>query len=137
MSDEAPTETLAEVAARGAQIRAEVLGDDYVAASAERRSAFATPLFEYSLHAGWGTMWDRGALSRPERSLVIVTAMLATGHGPEATVHIRGAINNGVSVEQLQEVVLSVAFFCGIAAGVEAAATVQAALRDLGIDVDG
>lgn len=115
----------------GLRVRTEVMGDEYVQRSLHAVTDFRRPLLELVTEYGWGAVWGRPGLSRQSRSLVTIAAMAATGHQDELRVHVRGALRNGVSPEELQETLLQIAVYCGVPAAAEAFATVESALADL------
>lgn len=118
----------------GLRVRTEVMGDEYVQRSLQAVTEFRRPLLELVTEYGWGAVWGRPGLSRESRSLVTIAAMAATGHQDELRVHVRGALRNGVSPEELQETLLQIAVYCGVPAAAEAFATVESALADLAVE---
>jgi 4-carboxymuconolactone decarboxylase len=115
----------------GLRVRTEVMGEEYVERSLAAVTEFRRPLLELVTEYGWGAVWGRPGLDRSIRSLVTIAAMAATGHQDELRVHVRGAIRQGVTPEQIQETLLQIAVYCGAPAAAEAFATVEAALVDL------
>lgn len=120
-----------EEAAAGLAVRTEVMGEAYVQRSLQAVTEFRRPLMELVTQYGWGAVWGRPGLSRSSRSLVTIAAMAATGHQDELRLHVRGALRNGVTPEELQETLLQIAVYCGAPTAAEAFATVEAALADL------
>lgn len=116
---------------QGLHVRTEVMGEEYVQQSLAAVTEFRRPLLDLVTEYGWGAVWGRPALSRRSRSLVTVAAMAATGHQGELRVHVRGALRNGVTPEELQETLLQIAVYCGAPVAAEAFATVESALADL------
>lgn len=100
----------------GMAVRREVLGDDHV----DRATAEATDLtrdFQQLItEFAWGTVWTRPALDRRTRSLITITALVALGHHNELALHLRGALRNGVSVEEIKETLLHSGVYCGVPA---------------------
>ena len=100
----------------GMAVRREVLGDDHV----DRATAEATDLtrdFQQLItEYAWGAVWTRAALDRRTRSLITITALVALGHHEELALHLRGALRNGVSVEEIKETLLHSAVYCGVPA---------------------
>ena len=100
----------------GERIRREVLGDDHV----DRATAEATDLtrdFQQLItEYAWGDVWTRAGLDRRTRSLITITALVALGHHEELALHLRGALRNGVSVEEIKETLLHSAVYCGVPA---------------------
>jgi AhpD family alkylhydroperoxidase len=120
-----------DASVRGLAVRQQVLGTDYVAHSLATLSEYRRPLLELVTDYGWGSVWTRPGLDRPTRSLLTIAAMAATGHQGELGVHVRGALRQGVTPEQIQETLLQVAVYCGAPAAAEAFATVEAAIAAL------
>jgi len=105
---------------RGEQIRREVLGEEYVRHSAASTDAFSEPMRSFAIRNLWGDVWDRPGLDRRARSLINL-AMLASMNRPaELKLHLRGALNNGVTREEIAEVFLQVALYCGVPTGSDA-----------------
>ena len=97
---------------RGMRIRREVLGDEHV-----DRAGTGTPEFqEFITRYAWGEIWARPGLDRKTRSCVTLTALVARGRFDELALHIRGAQRNGVSLEEISEVLLQTAVYCGVPA---------------------
>jgi 4-carboxymuconolactone decarboxylase len=101
---------------RGMQVRREVLGDEHV----ERATANATELTrdfqDFITRYAWGEIWSRPGLDRRTRSCVTLTALVAIGRFDELAMHIRAAARNGLSPEEIAEVLLQTAVYCGVPA---------------------
>ena len=114
----------------GLQVRREVLGADHV----ERASAHATELTrefqELITEYAWGTVWTRPGLDRRSRSMITLTALVALGHDEELAMHLRAAITNGLSVEEIKEVLLQTAIYCGVPAANTAFRIAQQVLEE-------
>ncbi len=104
---------------QGLAVRRAVLGEDYVESSLANTDDFTHPMQELVTEACWGTIWTRSALARKSRSLVNVALLAALNRPHEFKLHIRGALNNGCTEEEIQEVLLQVAVYCGVPAGVD------------------
>lgn len=116
---------------RGQQIRTEVLGAAYVASATAAGDEFTKPLQELIAEYCWGGVWDRDGLSRKTRSMLNL-AMLAVLNRPhELRTHVRGAVNNGVTREEIQEVLLQVAVYAGVPAAVDGFRVAREALADI------
>ena len=104
----------------GLKTRRQVMGDDFV----DRAFAGMTPFTEPMQHAitrnAWGDVWQRPGLDLKTRSLVTVAMLTALGRQHELKGHVRGALNNGASVEEIQEVLLHASIYCGVPCAVEA-----------------
>ena len=105
-----------EIRKRGSRIRREVLGDDYV----DRADASTTPLTEdfqdLLTRYVWGEIWARPGLDRKTRSCLNLAMLVALGRSEELAVHLRGALANGVTREEIKEVLLQAAVYCGVPA---------------------
>lgn len=110
--------------------RREVLGDDYTLAAVERASALAEELQTWVTRDVWGSTWEREELDRPSRSLVTIALLIAGGHEAELAAHVRGGLRNGLTPEQILEVVRHCAVYCGAPAALTAMRTVAAVLGD-------
>jgi len=119
--------------ARGLEVRKEVLGEEYVEKSlaAARKDDFTAPLQELVTEYCWGAIWSREGLDRRTRSMLNLAMMAALDRQPELKLHLRGALNNGVSREEIREVLLQATVYCGIPAGLEAFRTAREAFQEL------
>ena len=117
----------------GIGVRSEVLGAEHVATSLENATAFARPMQDLVTEYCWGAVWSRPGLDRRTRSLVNLGMLTALNRRHELSVHIRGALNNGVTPEEIREVLLQAAIYCGVPAAMEAMRTAEAALITLGV----
>ena len=106
--------------ARGLKLRTEMFGREAVEQRMNAFGEFGEPLQHIINAYAYGDVWSRTALPLPTKSLVMVAMMAAAGHQKELAVHIRGALKNGCTAEQLQEVLLLLALYCGIPAANEA-----------------
>jgi 4-carboxymuconolactone decarboxylase len=115
----------------GLRIRREVLGDDYVERSLAKAGEFSRPMQEFVTEHCWGAVWSRPGLGRKERSLVNLGMLTALNRSHELRVHVRGAIRNGNTPEEIQEVLLQAAIYCGVPAAMEAFRVAEAALEEI------
>ncbi|MGE2723664.1 carboxymuconolactone decarboxylase family protein [Mycolicibacterium pulveris] len=104
---------------KGAKIRAEVLGTDYVANATGNADDFDTPLQELVTEYCWGAVWGRDGLPRKTRSMLNLAMLAVLNRPQELRTHIRGALNNGVTREEIREVFLQVAVYAGVPAAVD------------------
>jgi 4-carboxymuconolactone decarboxylase len=104
----------------GLATRKAVMGEDFVAAAFANATAFTAPIQEHITRAAWGDVWQRPGLELKTRSLITVAMLTALGKQHELKGHVRGALNNGASVEEIQEVLLHATIYCGVPAAVEA-----------------
>lgn len=103
----------------GLKIRREVLGAEYVDAAIEKADDFTRPLQELVTEYCWGAVWGRETLSRQTRSILNLAMLTALNRPHEVRLHLRGALNNGVSREEIREVLLQAAIYCGVPAAVD------------------
>ena len=104
----------------GLEIRRQVLGDEYVDRALAASNEFTEPLQDLLNANCWGETWTRPGLTLATRSLVTIAMLTALRASTELRTHVRGALRNGCSVEQIQEVLLHATVYCGAPAGVEA-----------------
>ena len=109
-----------ELFVKGEQIRAEVLGPEYVASSTANTDAFSEPMREFAIRNLWGDVWARPGLDRRARSIVNLSLLSAANRPGELKTHIRAALNNGVKREEIGEIFLQVALYAGVPSGSEA-----------------
>ena len=122
-----------ERAGDGLKTRREVLGAEYVdkamAAVDDFNREFAELLNTYC----WNDIWNRPGLDRKTRSLLNLAMLTALNRGPELKLHVNGALNNGLSKEQIGEVFLQTAIYCGVPAAVEAFRSAREVFRERGV----
>jgi 4-carboxymuconolactone decarboxylase len=116
----------------GMQTRREVLGAEHVDRSLARASDFSRPMQELVTEYCWGAVWSRPGLDRCTRSLLNIVMLTALGRSHELALHVRGAITNGVTPEEIQEALLQAAIYCGVPAAMDAQRTVEATLAEIG-----
>lgn len=106
--------TIGERTDAGMAVRREVLGDAHV----DRASAAATDLTrefqQFITDYAWGGIWTRPGLDRRSRSMITLTALIARGHHEELAMHVRAARRNGLSEDEIKEVILQCAIYCGV-----------------------
>lgn len=100
----------------GMKVRRAVLGDAHVDRTMTRRSDFNTEFQELITRYAWGEIWTRPGLPRQTRSLLTVAMMVALNRGEEFRLHVRAAFNNGVTRDEIKEVLLQAAIYCGVPA---------------------
>lgn len=116
---------------RGLQVRREVLGDAHVERSLGQTSEFSRPIQDLVTEYCWGEVWSRDGLPRATRSLLNIAMLTALNRGHELGLHVRGAINNGVTEEQIQEVLLQSAIYVGVPAALESFRIAEGVLKEL------
>jgi 4-carboxymuconolactone decarboxylase len=105
---------------RGLAMRKQVMGEAFVANAFNNMTPFTEPIQQHITRKAWGDVWQRGTLDLKTRSLITVTMLAALGKQHELKGHVRGALNNGATPAELQEVLLQVAVYCGVPTAVEA-----------------
>ena len=121
---------------RGLEIRRRVLGDEYVDRALANVDAFNSEFQELVSEYCWGKVWGRSALSDQQRSLNNLSMMAALNRPHEFKIHMRGALRNGCSLDEIRDTLLQVAIYCGIPAGVEAFRLAREVLEAEGIQPD-
>jgi len=121
-----------ERAARGMAVRREVLGDAHVDRAAAGTTAFTGDFQDFLTRYAWGEIWSRPGLSRAERSMLTLTALTVLRQEAELATHVRGALRNGLTSEQIAEVFLHTAVYAGIPAVNRAFAVAQQVLAEAG-----
>ncbi|HLQ27532.1 MAG TPA: 4-carboxymuconolactone decarboxylase [Acidiferrobacterales bacterium] len=116
----------------GLAIRREVLGADYVDRAIENADDFTRPLQELITEYCWGAVWGRDDLPRKTRSLLNLAILTALNRPHELKLHVRGALNNGVTKQEIREVLLHAAIYCGVPAAVDAFRVAQETFKELG-----
>ena len=114
----------------GMQVRREVLGDDHVDQAAGRTTDFTRDFQDLVTRYAWGEIWARPGLDRRTRSCITLTALVALGRGDELVMHVRAAIRNGLTADEIKEVLLQTAIYCGVPAANAAFAIAQRVLDD-------
>jgi 4-carboxymuconolactone decarboxylase len=114
----------------GLTVRKAVLGEAHVQRSLDARTDFTTEFQHFITRAAWGEVWTREGLPRHTRSLLTIAMMVALGHDEEFKLHIRAARNNGVSADEIKEVLLQAAIYCGVPAANHAFALAKPILEE-------
>jgi 4-carboxymuconolactone decarboxylase len=112
------------------EVRREVLGDDHVDASMEQTTPFTADFQDLITRYAWGETWTRPGLDRKTRSCITLTALMARGLLEELALHVRGALRNGLTEEEIKEVFLHGAIYCGVPAARAAFAVAQGVLAE-------
>ena len=116
----------------GMAARREVLGGDYVDASVNNADDFMMAFQELTTNHCWGACWVREGLSRRDRSLINVAMLAALGKTDELKLHVKGAINNGLTVEEIREALFQVGIYAGVPASLSGFKAAHATLKELG-----
>jgi 4-carboxymuconolactone decarboxylase len=117
----------------GMKVRRAVLGDAHVDRSLENRTEVTDEFQNLITRYAWGEIWTREGLPRHTRSLLTIAMMVALNRGEELALHLRAARNNGVTRDEIKEVLLQTAIYCGVPAAMEATRTAEAVLIALGV----
>jgi 4-carboxymuconolactone decarboxylase len=104
---------------KGLQTRREVLGADYVDASLKSADAFNMPMQELVTEYCWNEIWNRPGLDRKTRSIINLAMLTALNRPHELKLHVRGAVNNGVTKDEISEIFLQSAIYCGVPAAID------------------
>jgi 4-carboxymuconolactone decarboxylase len=115
---------------RGMKVRREVLGDEHVDAAIERTTDFTADFQNLITRYAWGEIWSRPGLDRRTRSCITLTALVALGKLEELEMHVRAALRNGLTQDEIKEVLLQSAIYCGVPAANSAFAVAQRVLAD-------
>ena len=116
---------------RGMKVRREVLGDDYVDTSVANTTDFTADFQDFITRCAWGEIWTRPGLDRKTRSCITLTALMAGGHLEELGMHVEAALRNGLTEEEVKEVLLQGAIYCGVPTANSAFAVAQRVLTEL------
>ena len=115
---------------KGMKTRREVLGDSYVDNSLKNSTEFSLPLQQLVTENCWGSVWSRDGLDKQTRSLVTISMLIALRATTELKTHVLGALRNGCTVQQIQEVLLHSSAYCGFPAAVEAFRAAKDVIED-------
>ncbi|WP_084709695.1 4-carboxymuconolactone decarboxylase [Rubrobacter aplysinae] len=114
----------------GMRVRREVLGDGHVDRAIERTTPLTEDFQDFITRYAWGEIWTRPGLDRKTRSAITMTALIALGHHDELAMHVRAALRNGLTPEEIKEVILQSAIYCGVPAANSAFAVAQGVLEE-------
>jgi 4-carboxymuconolactone decarboxylase len=118
---------------KGLKTRREVLGSEYVDNAIKNADDFNMPMQELVTQYAWGEIWNRPGLDRRTRSLLNLGMLTALNRPHELRLHIAGAINNGVTKEEIKEVFLQSAIYCGAPAAIDSFRTAKEVFKEMGI----
>jgi 4-carboxymuconolactone decarboxylase len=116
----------------GMRVRREVLGDDHVDRAIAQANDFTADFQDLITRYAWGEIWTRPGLDRRTRSCITLTALVALNHQEELAMHVRAALRNGLTVDEIKEVLLQAAVYCGVPAANAAFATANRVLQEDG-----
>ena len=123
MNDEERTE-------QGMAVRRAVLGDAHVDRAARNANEFTQPFQDWITRYAWGEIWSRPGLSRPQRSIVTLTVLAALQHEGELAMHTKAALRNGVTADEIREVLLQVGLYAGVPVANRAFAIANRAINE-------
>jgi len=118
---------------QGLKTRREVLGAEYVDASIRNADEFNMPMQELVTQYCWGDVWNRPGLDRRTRSLLNLAMITALNRPHELKLHVRGAINNGLTKDEIREVFLQTAIYCGVPAAIDSFRVARETFKEMGI----
>ena len=118
---------------QGLKTRREVLGADYVDASIANADDFNMPMQELVTEYCWNEIWNRSGLDRRTRSIMNLCMITALNRPHELKLHVRGAINNGLTKEEIKEVFLQTAIYCGVPAAIDSFRNAKEVFKEMGI----
>jgi 4-carboxymuconolactone decarboxylase len=118
---------------RGLKVRREVLGADYVDKQIASADDFNRPMQNLVTEYCWGAIWNRPGLDRRTRSMLNLAMLSALNRHHEFKAHVKGAVKNGVTKQEITEVLLQVAIYCGVPAGVEHFRLAREAFKEAGV----
>jgi 4-carboxymuconolactone decarboxylase len=116
---------------KGLKVRKEVLGEDYVNKSIAGADEFTRTMAEWSTEFCWGALWTRPGLDRRTRSIVNLAMLGALNRPHELKLHVKGALKNGLTKEEIKEILLQVAVYCGIPSGIDAFRNAREAFKEV------
>lgn len=115
---------------RGMEVRRQVLGDEHVDRTIDRTTEFTADFQDLITRYAWGEIWSRPGLDRRTRSCITLTALVALGRDEELAMHVRAALRNGLTQDEIKEVLLQSAVYCGVPAANSAFAIAQRVLDE-------
>jgi len=123
-----------EMYERGLALRKEVLGEEYVARSFANADDFSRPIQDLSTEYCWGKVWSREGLSRRERSLLNIGMISALNRPHELKLHVKAALTNGLTRDEIREAMLQIAIYCGMPAGLDSTRIAREAFAEVDAD---
>lgn len=117
----------------GLRMRKQVMGEQFVDKAFANVDAFTAPLQEFVTRNAWGTVWVRDGLDLKTRSLMTLSMLTALGRAHEIRGHVRGAVNNGASMKEIQEVLLHASVYCGMPLAIDAFRSAHEVLIEMGM----
>lgn len=133
MYEHSEADTIEDIFNRGLALRRQVLGAEYVDRSVNAANEFTMAFQRITTEWCWGYAWGRDTLDLKTRSMLNLAMLTALNRAAEIKLHVRGAINNGVTAEEIREVLLHATIYCGIPAGLDAFKAANEVLLDMGV----
>jgi 4-carboxymuconolactone decarboxylase len=118
---------------KGLNTRRQVLGSEYVDNAIKNADDFNQPMQELVTEYCWNEIWNRPGLDRKSRSMLNLAMLTALNRPHELKLHIRGAINNGLSKDEIQEIFLQTAIYCGVPAAIDSFRVAKETFKEMGI----
>ena len=118
---------------KGLQTRREVLGSEYVDNSIQNAGEFNMPMQELVTEYAWNAIWNRPGLDRRSRSMINLAMLTALNRPHELKLHLKGAINNGLSKEEIREILMQTAIYCGVPAAIDSFRCAKEVFAEMGI----
>ncbi len=118
---------------RGLKVRKEVLGDEYVDDAINSADDFSRPLQEYITAHAWASSWARPGLEKKTRSMLNLAMLTALNRPHEFRIHVKGALNNGVTKEEIREILIHTAVYCGAPAAMDSFRVAKEVFKEVGI----
>ncbi len=122
-----------ELFEKGLKVRREVLGAELVDTSLKNADDFNRPMQEFVTEYCWGEIWNRPGLDRRTRSFINLAMLTALNRPHELRLHVRGALNNGISKDEIREVFMQAAIYCGVPASIGSFRVAREVFADLGV----
>lgn len=123
-----------ELFEKGLAIRRAVLGADFVDKSIASADDFSRPMQELTTEYCWGTIWSRPGLDRKTRSIINLAMLTALNRPHEIKLHVRGALNNGLTKQEISEVFLQTAIYCGVPAAIDSFRVAREVFKEVGLE---
>ena len=117
---------------RGLQTRKEVLGAEYVEISIKNATPFDLPFQEFVTESAWGNVWTKGPLDRKTKSIITLSVLVALRAEDEIALHIRGAVNNGVTPEEIMGLLIHASVYAGVPSSLSAVRVARRVLTEMG-----
>jgi 4-carboxymuconolactone decarboxylase len=118
---------------KGLKVRKAVLGAEYVDKSLASSNDFTQVMQRLTTEWCWGEVWARDGLDRKTRSIINLSMLTALNRPHELRIHVRGAINNGVTVDEIKEIFLQTAIYCGVPAGMDSFRVANEVFKEMGL----